>query len=690
MTLGFTRRLLLGYGASAAVLASAWLAFAYRLAPGLIGSMYDRASLPVLNDMITGQNNFPVEFYLNAWLGVRGKATAAVLVAILLVVATAPLHGRVLRRTWTWLRMSPTIGFLGLAAVGGSLGWLGGSIEAAWEWGRHTGLPYGPSIEQTWMAPTAGAAVGIALALVLSVVCRNSVSLRAGTSILATAFLFSVIRDSALGIHPAAACLLAAGVGLQAAVLAARRPASVERVARRLFPALMAVSLLTAISIGGREVLAERRASGARPAAPAGAPDVLLVIIDTQRASRMSLYGHQRPTTPNIDRLAERSVVFDMALSTTSWTLPGHASMLTGLWANELETNFRVRVDEGPETLAEVMAKAGYATAGFVANYGYVATRSGIGRGFDRYDDHPLSGEEWLASHWLSYWVTETTQKLLGIHRNVRKRAEAVNREFLDWQERQHGPYFAMLNYFDVHDFYESPSPFDTLYRNPPPRHWVPTWGFSNDYSDGDVAEMLDAYDSALTYLDTRIGELFAELEARGALDNTIVILTSDHGEHFGEREMALHGNSLYVPVVQVPLLISFPGRVPEAFRVGAAASIRDIPATVLELAGMDARLPGASLSRHWSSDPAERDPLFLNLKERVWFMPQDIIRHGTMNGVVLGSLHYIVDGRGVEELYDVEVDPEQIQNLVDSPEHQEELERLRAALAQHSAAPER
>ncbi len=677
---GFTRPLLARYGSAALIMAAVWLVFAYRFAPALIESMYDRSSLPVLNDLIIGQNNFPVEFYLDRWFAVRGKAVAAVLVALALLVATAPLHGPARRRVRSWLRARPAIGLGGLAAIGASIGWLGGLVEAIWEWGRHADLPYGPSIEQFWMAQTAGAAVGVVLALVLAFVGRGEVSIKAGTTLMATAFLFSVLRDSALGIHPAAALVLAAGLGLQPALLAVRRPAAVERWARRALIVFVSLSAVTAVSLEARESLAERRARAALPEAAAGTPNVLLVILDTQRASRMSLYGHHRPTTPNVDRLAERSTVFDMALSTTSWTLPGHASMLTGRWASELETNFRVRVDPGPTTLAEALARAGYLTAGFVANYGYVATRSGIGRGFARYEDHPLSVEEWLASHWLSYWLTETSQKLLGLHRNVRKRAEAVNEEFLAWQERQRRPYFAMLNYFDVHDFYESPPPFNTLYRDPPPRHWVPTWGFSNEYSDGDVAEMLDAYDSAVTYLDARLGELFAELERRDALANTIVILTSDHGEHFGERDMALHGNSLYLPVVQVPLLVSFPGRVPEGLRIGQAASIRDIPATVLELTGVDAELPGESLSRHWQGPAPDADPVYLNLKERVWFMPQDIVRHGTMNGLVMGSLHYIVDGRGVEELYDVRTDPDQLHDLVGRSDHADALERLRAA----------
>ena len=416
---------------------------------------------------------------------------------------------------------------------------------------------------------------------------------------------------------------------------------------------------------------------------------MILLVIDTQNASRMGLHGSDRATTPNIDRLAERSVVFDMGLSTTSWTLPSHVSMLSGKWASEVDANFRVPVDAEPRMLAEVLAGTGYSTAGFVANYGYIAARSRIHRGFSRYEDYSVDIEEWAESHWLTYFLVESTQKLFGIHRKVRKRAEAVNQSFLDWEARQSGPYFAFLNYFDVHDLYESPAPFNTLYRDPAPRHWVPTWGFSEQYSDGDVAEMLDAYDSSLTYLDDRLGELFAELEARGSFENTIFILTSDHGEHFGEKEMALHGNSLYLPVVQVPLLVSFPGRVPEGQRVESPASVRDIPATILDLAGIEAeRLPGRSLRRFWEGDNRPDEVVYLNLKERTWFMPQDIVRHGTMNGVVMGPMHYIVDGRGVEELFDVRSDPGQETNLVGDPAHAEALERLREALARMPGPP--
>ena len=705
----YDRRLLLRYLAAAAVMVAGWFVLAEAVLPGLITSAYDQASIPVFNQVITNQNYEPLSYYLDRFEAARGMATIALLGVLGLMIVTAPVHGTLLRTLGRFLKTPPTTGIVTLACLGGTVGWIGGLLEAVWAHYRHADLPYGPSLEQYWLAPLAGALTIPALLVVFrGLTGRSAVSLGVASAVATTLVVYSMFRDSLLGIHPAAIVVLGIGLGAQVATLATRKPTATARLVRRALPALVGLSVVTGVAMSALERRSERDVIASLRSPPAGAPNVILLVIDTQNASRMSLYENNRSTTPNLERFAEGAVVFDMGLATTSWTLPSHMSMLSGKWPSELETHFTTRVDEAPEMLSEVLREAGYVTAGFIGNWGYIAARSRLNRGFARYMDESVTIEAWAESHWLTYRIVRLAQKTLGIHRRVRKRAEAVNEQFLDWHARQTRPYFALINYFDVHDIYEAPAPFNTMYRDPAPRYWLPRWGFAEAYSDADVAEMIDAYDSSVTYLDDRLGDLFAELDARGAFDNTIVILTSDHGEHLGEREMVLHGNSLYLPVIRVPLLVRFPDEAPEGVRVADPASIRDIPATVLELAGIEpGRLPGRSLSRFWNRDsvthdagsagPAVDEPsdlsspaalpatdedlAYLYLRERDWHMPQDIIRYGTMKGAALGSMHYIVDGRGEEELYDVARDPHQQNNLAGRPEYAGHLDRFRAAL---------
>ena len=223
MTPAFDRKRLttdLGLAAAlAAALAAGWFVFAWRMAPDLLTAAYEQRSLPVINDRITGQNNLPLSFYLDAWLRVRGRLTVLVLGALAGLLLTAPFYRVALAWLGRQLRGGPTTGLVTLICIGGSAGWIGGAIEAVWEHQRHIDLPYGPSVEQFWLAPTAGAVTATLILLVLRASTgRAPISIRIATATIWSLVLFSLIRDSALGIHPVAAWLLAIGLGSQLAV----------------------------------------------------------------------------------------------------------------------------------------------------------------------------------------------------------------------------------------------------------------------------------------------------------------------------------------------------------------------------------------------------------------------------------------------------------------------------------------
>jgi arylsulfatase A-like enzyme len=190
----------------------------------------------------------------------------------------------------------------------------------------------------------------------------------------------------------------------------------------------------------------------------------------------------------------------------------------------------------------------------------------------------------------------------------------------------------------------------------------------------------LNAYDGSIAYVDSELGRLFQRLEERGELDNTLVIVTSDHGEQHGEHHLFGHLNSLYAPLLHVPLIIAGPG-VP-AGRVGGTVSLRDLPATILDLvdAPEQHRLPGQSLAPLWATDSTHLPPagppasmgtgpgpvlstLYRGVALRPWY---PVLRGDEMHSLWNRDHHYICNGDGFEELYDTASDPDEEHNLVD------------------------
>ena len=258
------------------------------------------------------------------------------------------------------------------------------------------------------------------------------------------------------------------------------------------------------------------------------------------------------------------------------------------------------------------------------------------------------------------YEPVQWARERRGDHRVfVRRTADQINRETLDWIDRtvpEERPYFAFLNYFDVHDPYERPDGYDAHFSPPGGRYWVGPWGIVS-LSEEDTDAIRVAYEESFAFLDERLATLFDELERRGRLENTLVVVTSDHGEQFGEHGLYVHGNSLYMPVLRVPLLIVDPaGDVPSGMRIDTRVTLNDLAATILELAGAPSLLPGRSLSRTWSGDTAE-PPMFTRADPRdPWW---------SRLGVIHQDWSYVRNYGGpvFEELYDLDADPSELDN---------------------------
>jgi arylsulfatase A-like enzyme len=204
-----------------------------------------------------------------------------------------------------------------------------------------------------------------------------------------------------------------------------------------------------------------------------------------------------------------------------------------------------------------------------------------------------------------------------------------------------------------------------------------------------EVQMAADTYDDCVSYLDRRLGMLFEELKRRGVLDNTLVIITSDHGEHLGDHLLFFHGCSLYRQLVQVPLVILDPNGKPANRVVAEPVSLRDLPATVVDLLalGKHAPFPGRSLARFW--DRADRaasaavEPLLMETTQPLFLTNQgrEPAANGPMKSLVALGLHYISVANGPEELYHLKFDPDERFNLAGDTDYLPHLRRFRDTL---------
>jgi arylsulfatase A-like enzyme len=568
-----------------------------------------------------------------------------------------------------------------------------------------------------WIIPSGVTVLVLAPAIVLSLIAcmrGGTASLRAAVGLLSFVGFFDVSARLPLDLW--ASLLLCGGLAAQLARLAGRRPLAFLRLIRRTAPLLAGALLLIMLgTIGGRG-WSEHRAAAALPPAPAGARNVLLIVWDTVRAGNLSLYGYERPTSPNLERLASRGVRFDRAFSTSCWTLPAHASLFTGRWPHELGVDWKSPLRGDVPTLAEYLAAYGYDTAGFAANLDYCARETGVARGFAHYEDFPIDlydaftryvalGHRLEVSVWV-YALGRLLEKCSGhSYPNLMPRsnehvktAAAVDRAFLGWISWQQGrrrPFFAFLNYNDAH------TPYEVSDRSVPGfglrpascRDRMALFGWTTadkaSLSYRDVRMATDVYDDCIAYLDRRLQILLQELGRRGVLDDTLVIVTADHGEHLGDHLLFFHGCSLYRQLVQVPLVIVDPNGV--AGRVVAEpVSLRDVPATVVDLLGLarDAPFPGRSLAGFSGRLPRAvippAEPLLIETSKPLVLANQgrEPAAKGPMKSLVAAGMHYIRDGDGLEELYVLESDPKELVNFAGAPDVQAALQRFRNTLS--------
>ena len=542
--------------------------------------------------------------------------------------------------------------------------------------------------QAVWLAPLANLPI-MAAAVGVTVLVLRKPELRARWAVaVAIALVVLEVAFITRRISPIALVVLAAGFGVQGSALAMRWSDGLHR---RL--PLLAGALATLSAAGGvawNIYMRTREASALAAAAPpsSGAPNILLLILDTVRAWDVGAYGYDLPTTPTIDSLSREGIRFQHALATAPWTLPSHASIFTGRYPHELSAGWSTALDGDAPTLAERLGTAGYATGGFVGNLIYTARIYGLDRGFMHYGDYPVTpafafAESTLGRELMVRWRALTHRVRDPWHKD----GALVTDEFLAWQSRLGGrPFFAFLNYFDAHSPYQPPAPFDTMFLGREPR--TRQEEFATYPDSATIRDLHLAYDGGLRYIDSQIRRVLDALQARGVLGNTLVIVTADHGEAFGEHDVLTHGNSVYLPQLQVPLVIALPGRAVRDSVVQEPVTLRDLAATILESVGARAEaLPGQSLARFWESGsstsrPAQdASPLLSEVEQTDEFAPRYPVARGTLRSIVRDGWHYISSTTGEEGLYRYPQDSLEQHNLSADPALAATLDSLRAAV---------
>ena len=408
-----------------------------------------------------------------------------------------------------------------------------------------------------------------------------------------------------------------------------------------------------------------------------GLPNILMIVLDTTRVDRLSAYGYGRPTTPALERVAAEGVTFRDAYAAAPWTLPSHASIFTGELPTVHNANWEHPfLDDRLQTLAEHLAGQGLVTAAF-AHQAWLSDETGLMRGFEHFHD----------LYWRSTTALTAAWRMAAIQIKVRrgvedKGAAIINATFMDWI-RRHGDesFFAFINYMEPHASYEPPSPYRERFLDDHDTPWGRTSNVAPnvfnagkiEYPDEVQAIFSDLYDGAVAYQDSRMGEMLDFLRDRELLDDTLLIITADHGENLGDHGLYDHQFCVYNTLLHVPLVVRLPGVVPKGavsetpvenrllwsmidMIFAAPGETETIPVQRFETALRVADETGGPILSELYQRPLDSE-LWKSSTRRKDFQRR-------LRSVQLNRIKYIWASDGRDELYDLVTDPAELVNL--------------------------
>jgi arylsulfatase A-like enzyme len=411
---------------------------------------------------------------------------------------------------------------------------------------------------------------------------------------------------------------------------------------------------------------------------------VVFISLDTTRADHFGFYGNPTVKTPNLDRLASEAIVLDDFMTVVLTTLASHTSLFTGKYPHSHGTPRNgFLVNEENVMLTELLRERGFHTAGFIGAYPLVR-QFGFAQGFDHYDD--------------SFELRTGADGVLRVERSAADVTDAVI-EYLD-QRDDPDNLFLFAHYFDPHYPYAPPAPYDTLY-DPRGREGLPPWlellelCKRGDDSE-DVRRTPLQYAGEISFMDHQIGRLLDALRERGILDEALLVITSDHGEHFTGRRFSVcfdHGWMPYQNEQRAVGLVRLPGARHAGIRITEPVANIDILPSVLAYLGIEPPpgVEGRPIDLDGAEAPSrqdrfsqaarphanvETDPQWANL------LKARSMRRGAYKLIQVPYLQQ-------EELYDLARDPQETQNLLaePSPEVRGIAEQMRGELESWAAS---
>jgi arylsulfatase A-like enzyme len=367
--------------------------------------------------------------------------------------------------------------------------------------------------------------------------------------------------------------------------------------------------------------------------------NVILIVVDTLRADHLSCYGYYRNTTPHIDDFSRESLLFKNAISAAPWTSPSVASLFTSFYPIVLDYEANIRhLDDSFLTMAEIFKENDYDTKGIIAHY-LIASKLKFGQGFDSYDQDNLGGPDNVSSH----SITEKASVYLEDHKDSN--------------------FFLFLHYFDPHENYMLHEDYDyypdydgPLYSGQPIYEGVRD--IASSLTPEDIEYLKALYDSEISYVDEYLGKLFDKLKELDLYDNTLIIITSDHGEEFCERGNSWigHTRTVYQELIHVPLIIKVPHKNDHKV-VEEYVGLIDILPTLVKQLGLK------------TSEKMDMEGAIINLNNGKRSQNSEIVsetrREAFWQSVIKDGWKYMADiKRNDKRLYNLLEDPEEKNNL--------------------------
>lgn len=439
-----------------------------------------------------------------------------------------------------------------------------------------------------------------------------------------------------------------------------------ERIARQI----EALSKRAVRSPGESKVLSNR-------------PNVVLISLDTVRADHLSCYGYERSTTPNIDAIAREGVIFTNCTSTSSWTLPSHASVFTSLYPSVHGAESADAVlNPAAKTMAEYLRELGYVTIG-VISAPWLNAHFGFDPGFDIYDDYTFDLDRDFDIFQRCFPELDRYDPALrnylleGFESSVITAAASAH---LERAEADNRPFFLFINYYDAHHNYTPPWPYSARFHDEGQgitagriEGWLEKMHGTEDWLNGtmdfertgtgEITQIMALYDGEIAYVDEQVGWLVERLKREGEYANTVFLIFGDHGEEFLEHGGLEHWRTLYREVVHVPLIMAGPG-IPRGIRLDQPVSLVDVLPTLLRLVGGEIAdsFQGRDLLQEAAASSATSMPVFCDVIVGFTGVPPR-----RLQGVIWDRWKVILnlDDNSVE-LYNLQIDPGEKLNVAD------------------------